>query len=69
MRVLERIAILAPAIVVGLGLLVGIVILLGRAASQSLRAHPHPRRVVALGVGAVALLVALGLLGVKLPHE
>jgi len=64
-----RIAILAPAIVLGLGLLAAVLILLGRAAGQSLRAHRHPRRIVALGVAAFALLLALGLLGVKLPHE
>lgn len=69
MRVLERIAILAPAIVIAVGLLAGIVILLGRAASQSVRSHPHPHRIVAVGVGAVAVLVALSLLGVRLPHE
>ena len=69
MRVLERVAILAPAIVLGVGLLAGVVILLGRAAGQSLRAHPNPRRLVALGVAGLALILALSLLGVRLPHE
>ena len=69
MSVLERVAILAPAIVLAVGVTAGIFILLGRAAAQSLRRHPHPRRIVALGVAAFALLLALGLLGIRLPHE
>jgi hypothetical protein len=68
-RVLERIAILAPAIVLGVGLMAGVLILLGRAAGQSLRAHPHPRWLVAFGVAAFALVLTLGLLGLELPHE
>jgi len=68
-RVLERVAILAPAIVLGVGLLAGVVILLGRAAGESLRSHRNPRRLVALGVAALALILTLGLLGVRLPHE
>ena len=69
MHVLARIAILAPAIVLAAGLLAGILILLGRAAGQSVRASAHPRRLIAVGVAALALLLTLGLLGVKLPHE
>jgi hypothetical protein len=45
------------------------VILLGRAAGQSLRSHPNPRRIVVLGVAALALILTLGLLGVRLPRE
>ena len=66
---LEKAILLAPVIVVVAGATVGLVVLWWRVLWESLRRQPHPIRIVAIGVGAVALLVGLSLLGVKLPRE
>jgi hypothetical protein len=65
----ERAVVLTPALVVGLGLLAMVLVVLGRAAADSLRRSRRPRVVVGLWVGGIALLVVLSVLGVKLPHE
>ena len=65
----ERALVLTPALVVGLGLLAMVLVVLGRAAADSLRRSRRPRTVLGLWVGGIALLVALSVLGVKLPHE
>jgi hypothetical protein len=60
----ERIVILAPALVIGLGLVAGVLILLGRAFADTVRESGHPRLVtasVAVVVGVVALLTYLGI--------
>ena len=56
----------APIIVVSAGAIVGIVLLWTKVAYESLREHRHPRRVVAIGVAALALLVVLSFF-VELP--
>ena len=66
---LERAALLAPVLVLGLAAVAGLVVLWGRVAWQQLRESRHPRAIVALSVLGVALIAALSLLGVKLPHE
>jgi hypothetical protein len=63
------IAILAPVIVVAVGVLIGLVMLWGKVAAQHLRESRRPRLVLALWVLGIALLVALSFLGVKLPRE
>lgn len=63
------IAVLAPVIVVAVGLLIGLFILWGKVAAQHLRESRRPRLVLALWVLGIALLVALSFLGVKLPRE
>jgi NADH:ubiquinone oxidoreductase subunit 6 (subunit J) len=63
------IAILAPVIVVAVGVLIGLVLLWGKVAAQHLRESRRPRLVLALWVLGIALLVALSFLGVKLPRE
>ncbi|HEX6699912.1 MAG TPA: hypothetical protein VF101_04200 [Gaiellaceae bacterium] len=66
---LERAALLAPVIVVGVAAVAGLVVLWGRVGWEQYRESRHP---VAIAVGAcalVAVFVALSLLGVKLPHE
>jgi len=60
---------LAPVIVVGVAAAVGLVILWGKIALNSLRESRHPRRVVAYWVIGLGLLVLLTVLGVKLPNE
>jgi hypothetical protein len=59
----------APVIVVGVAAAVGLVILWGKIALNSLRESRHPRRVVAYWVIGLGLLVLLTVLGVKLPNE
>ncbi len=65
----ERVAVLAPAIVLALGALAGLVVLWSKVGWEALRRQAHPWRIVALGVAALCLLFALSLLGVKLPRE
>jgi uncharacterized membrane protein len=65
----ERIIVLAPVIIVGVGLVAGVFILLGRAFAQSLRESGHKRAILA-GLGlVVAAVVVLTYLGVNLPRE
>jgi hypothetical protein len=66
---LERAAVLAPVLVVVAGAVAGLVVLWTRIGWESLRRREHPWRIVALAVVALAVLVALSLLGLKLPRE
>ena len=65
----QRAALLAPVLVIGLGAVAGLVVFWGRIGWDSLRRSRHPRLLVAGIVAFLALLVALTLLGVNLPHE
>jgi hypothetical protein len=65
----EKAAYLAPIIVVGGAAAVGLVLLWGRIALDSLRESRHPRRVLAYWLVGLGLLVLLTVLGVKLPNE
>ena len=65
----EKAVLLAPVIVVGGAAAVGLVLLWGKVALNSLRESRHPRRVLAYWVLGLGLLVALTVLGVKLPRE
>jgi hypothetical protein len=60
---------LAPVIVVAVAALLGLLILWGKVAVQSLRESRRPRLVLGLWVGGIALLVLLSVLGVELPRE
>jgi len=65
----ERVVILAPALVIGGGLVLGVMILLGRAFMATVRESGHPR-VLWGGVAViVGLVVLLTWLGVELPRE
>jgi hypothetical protein len=66
---LERVLLLAPALVLGTGLVLGVLILLGRAAAESLRSLERPRLFLALAAAGIALLAILSLIGVELPRE
>jgi hypothetical protein len=66
---LEKAVYLAPVIVVGGAAAVGLVLLWGKVALNSLRESRHPRRVLAFWVLGLGLLVLLTVLGVKLPNE
>jgi hypothetical protein len=65
----ERAAYLAPVIVAAAGAVAGLFVLWTRIALESLRQAQHPRRIVVLSVAALALLVGLSILGIKLPRE
>ncbi|MGI8420771.1 MAG: hypothetical protein ACR2MU_00665 [Gaiellaceae bacterium] len=66
---LERAVLLAPVFVIGIGGVIGMGIIWGKAALESLRAARRPRLVVAFAVAIVLLIVVLGVLGVELPRE
>ena len=65
----ERLVILLPALVVGLGLVSAVLILLGRAFLASVRESGHPRWIYGGLVALVGLVVVLTWLGVSLPRE
>ena len=60
---------LAPAVVVGLGLVAGVLILLGRAFASSVRESGHPRLIFVALAGLAGLVAILTYLGVELPRE
>ena len=60
---------LAPVIVIGGAALVGLLLLWGKVALTQLRESRNPRRVLAYWLIGLALLVAMTVLGVKLPSE
>lgn len=66
---IERAALLAPVLVVGVAAVAGLFVLWGRVAWEQYRESRH-QLAIAVGAGAlVALFVTLSLVGVKLPHE
>ncbi len=65
----EKAVYLAPVIVVGGAAAVGLVLLWGKIALNSLRESTHPGRVLAYWFLGLALLVLLTVLGVKLPNQ
>lgn len=64
----ERAIYLAPVIVVAVAAVVGLVILWGKVAAQSLRESPRPKLVLGLWVAGIALIVLLTAIGVELPR-
>jgi uncharacterized integral membrane protein len=62
-------ALLAPLIVIVVGALAALVMIWSRVGLESLRRYEHPWRVLALGLGFIALIAVLSALGVKLPRE
>ena len=65
----EKAVFLAPVIVVCGAAVVGLLILWGKIAVQSLRESRRPRLVLGLWLAGIALLVLLTILGVNLPRE
>lgn len=66
---IARLIVLLPAGVVAVGIVLGVLILLGRAFADSVRAWGHPRLLAAGLVALVAAVVVLTWLGVSLPRE
>ncbi|HEV2591659.1 MAG TPA: hypothetical protein VGU02_07175 [Gaiellaceae bacterium] len=58
-----------PALVVGAGMVLAVLILLGRALADSVRDWGHPRLLAAGAVALLAVVVLLTYLGVSLPRE
>ena len=65
----EKVVIWLPAIVVGAGMVLAVLVLLGRAFADSVHEWGHPRLLAAAAVGLVAVVVVLTWLGVSLPRE
>jgi len=66
---LERAIYLAPALVLGAGIVAGVGVLLARSLLESLRASRNPRLVVWLWVAVIAVIAILSVLGFELPRE
>ena len=65
----ERLVVMAPLIVIAVGVTAAILILLGRGLAQSIRESPHPRLIVGSLVALAGLIAVLTYLGVELPRE
>jgi hypothetical protein len=65
----EKAVYLAPVIVIGGAAVLGLLILWGKVAVDSLKESKRPKLVLALWIAGLALLFLLSWLGVKLPRE
>jgi hypothetical protein len=65
----EKLAIWAPAIVVGFGIVAATLILLVRAFASTVRESGHPKWIYGSLAALVGIVVLLTYLGVELPRE
>jgi hypothetical protein len=65
----ERVIVLAPLIVIGVGVVGAVFILLARGFVETVRESGHPRLIVGGLAALVGLIVLLTYLGVELPRE
>ena len=65
----QRLVALAPVFIIGAGLVLGVLILLGRAFAHSVRESGHKRVIVAGLIVLAGAVVVLTYLGVELPKE
>jgi hypothetical protein len=65
----QRLLVLVPVFVVGLGIILGVMILLARAFAQFIRESQHKNWIYAGCVVVVVAIVVLTYLGIKLPKE
>jgi len=65
----QRYIVLAPALVIGAGLIAAVLILLGRAFADSVRGSGHTRLIAGGLLGLAAVVGLLTYLGVELPRE
>jgi hypothetical protein len=66
---LERAVYLAPVLVVGAAAVLGLLLLWGKVALESLRESRRPRLVLSLWLAGIGVLVVLTIIGVELPRE
>jgi hypothetical protein len=65
----QRLVVLTPVFLIGAGLVLGVLILLGRAFVHSVRESGHQRVIVAGLIVLAGAVVVLTYLGVELPRE
>ena len=65
----EKAAYLAPVIVACLGAVAFLVVLWSRVVWETWRHQAHKRRILAITLGAIAVIAVLTALGLKLPRE
>jgi len=65
----EHLIVWLPAVIVGIGLVGGVLILLGRAFAATVQESGHPRVIVGGLVALLGVIVLLTYLGVELPRE
>jgi hypothetical protein len=65
----QRIVVLAPVLIIGAGLVLGVMILLGRAFATSVRESGHKRLIISGLVVVGCFVVVLTYFGVSLPRE
>jgi hypothetical protein len=65
----ERVVVMAPLIVIALGVTAAVFILLGRGLVQSVRESGHPRVIIGALVALAGVIVLLTYLGIELPRE
>jgi uncharacterized membrane protein len=65
----ERLVVWLPAAIIGVGLVGGVFILLGRAFAATVRESGHPRWILGGLVALFGVIVLLTFLGVQLPRE
>jgi hypothetical protein len=65
----QRLVTLAPVFIIGAGLVLGVLIVLGRAFAHSVRESGHKRVIVAGLIALAGAVVVLTYLGVELPRE
>ena len=65
----QRLIALAPAFIIGGGLIVGVLILLGRAFAATVRESNHPRLILGAVAAVFGAVLLLTWLGIELPRE
>jgi len=65
----ERLVVLAPLVVIAIGVVGAVLILLGRGFVETVRESGHPRLIAGGLAVLVGLIVLLTYLGVELPRE
>lgn len=66
---LERLVVLLPAFIIGVGLVAGVFIVLGRAFAMTVRESRHPRWILGGLVALAGAILLLTYLGIELPRE
>jgi hypothetical protein len=65
----QRLIVLLPAFLIGAGIVLGALILLGRALANTVRESGHQRLIFASFVALIGVVAVLTYLGVELPRE